>query len=314
MCLVDRTVRPAERRPVVDRRGLHRAQRGRNYLEVRVRLRRLADHLPIALQIQRLEILVVALDGEAEARCEILLIADHDVHISCDLPVDLLAFFDAPDRAPHGRPVIEVIGNHGAIFLGCPDSLQYRFAGLLGQCRVDSAGMQPPHSQLSEDIVKIKILRFCLRYRRVGAVRAAHRAADAEPPLREIESIAADAPDSIRLCPVNKRGVHASLTDEILHKLADLIVSERRDNRGLHAKAFAKPPDYIVFPAAFPGAELACCPDPSFSRIETEHDFSERDSVVCAFLFCLQLQIHKNLHSAALYRTAQIHFLVSVTL
>ena len=51
----------------------------------------------------------------------------------------------------NGRTVIQIIGNHGAVFFGGFNGCKNCLAGLFRQCRIDSAGMKPPGSQSSEN-------------------------------------------------------------------------------------------------------------------------------------------------------------------
>ena len=94
---IDRSVRPADRFPVVDRGRFYGAQRGGDGFEVGELLCRFRDHLVIAVQVQLFQVLIVPFDLEAQAGSEVFLIADHDVHVFCHFPVDFPGFFQAAD-------------------------------------------------------------------------------------------------------------------------------------------------------------------------------------------------------------------------
>ena len=134
--------------------------------------------------------------------------------------------------------------------------------------------MKPSHAQLAEDILKVEVLGSCLRDRGVGTVRAADRASDAETTLGEIQAVAADAADTVRLLPIDERRINSALADEVLEKSADFVLRERGDDGGLEAKALTETADDIVLSAALPGSEGTCRADTAFAGIKPQHDFS----------------------------------------
>ena len=111
-----------------------------------------------------------------------------------------------------------------AVFLGDLAGFDNGFAALLGQGSVDAAGVQPAHAQLAEDVFKVKVLGLGLGDGGVGAVGAAHGAADAEAALGEVQAVAAQAADAVRLLPADQAGVHAALLDQVLEQLAHFVV------------------------------------------------------------------------------------------
>ena len=61
---------------------------------------------------------VGAFDLEAQAGGEVLLVADHHVHVLGDFAVDFLGAFFAADALPQAGAVIEVVGNDGPVLCG----------------------------------------------------------------------------------------------------------------------------------------------------------------------------------------------------
>ena len=281
--LIDLSVCPADGLPVVDSRGADRAERGRDALEVRIGLSCRVDHLLVAFDVELFEILVISFDLEAEAGSEIFLIADHDVDIFCHFLIDFLSLLQTADRAPHGRTIVQVVGDDCAVLLCSLAGSNDGLAGLLGESSVDAAGVQPSDTEFTEDIVKIEISRGCLGDRSVRAVRAADCAADTEAPLCEVDAVAADTADSVGLLPVNERGVNAALLDEVLHQHTDFVVGKSSDHSCVHSEALVQTADNVVLAAAFPCAEASRGADAAFARIKSQHDLAEGNGIKSAF-------------------------------
>jgi hypothetical protein len=72
------------------------------------------------------------------------------------------------------------------------------------------------------------------------------------------------------------------LQDKVLEQAAHVIVGKGGADGGLHAEAAAQTAGHVVFPAAFPHFEFTRRADAAFTRIETKHDFAERDHVIGA--------------------------------
>ena len=125
----------------------------------------------------------------------------------------------------------------------------------------------------------------------VGAVGAAHRAADAEAALGEVQAVAADAPDAVGLLPVDQGRVHAALLDEVLHQAADLVVREGRQHAGVHAEALVQAAHHVVLAAALPGAERPGGADAALAGIQAQHDLAQGHRVVLVGSHGLQIQI-----------------------
>src|SRR5699024_8270549 len=112
---------PRDGAPVVVRGGVHRTQRVADHLEVRVLGGRGADHRLETGGVQIGEVFVHAFDLESEAGGEVLFVADHHVDRRGDALIDLLGLGLAADRLPQARPVVQVVGDHGAVLLGGRD-------------------------------------------------------------------------------------------------------------------------------------------------------------------------------------------------
>ena len=280
--LVELAVAPDDRAPVVDRGGADGAEGGGGGLEVRVDGDGAFDHLAEVGGIDGADVRVEALDLESEAGGEVLLVADHHVHVLRDLAVDLAGAFLAADRLPQGRTVVEVVAGHGAVFLGGLQRLDHDAGRGVGERGEDAARVEPAAAELAEDHVEVDVARFELGDRRVAAVGAAHRAADAVAAFREVQAVADLAPHAVIRNPLDEGDVHAALEHEILNETADRIIRERRDRARAEAEAAAESARHVVLAAAFPHIELAGGMDAARARIEAEHDLSEREDVVFA--------------------------------
>ena len=229
--------------------------------------------------------MVHAFDLEAEGGGEILLVADHDVHVFRDFAVDFLGFGEAADGFPERRAVVEVVGNDGAVFVSGFDGLDGEGGGGFRERGEDAAGVEPAHAEFAEDVVPVDVARLELRGGGVAAVGIAHRAAHAEAALGEIQAVAHVAADAVVRAPLDEIRGDAALHDEILDQVADFVIDEGGDDGGLVAEAFPQAARGVVLAAAFPGGEMAGGADAAFAGIETEHDFAERDLVEGAFGF-----------------------------
>ena len=281
--LIDGSVCPADGLPVIDGCGLYGAERRCDCLEVRILLCGGVDHALVAVDVELLEALVLSLDLKAKACGEVFLVADHDIDILCDLLVDLLALLKAADGRPHGRTIVEIIGDDGAVLLRGLDGLDDGLAALLGKSSVDAAGVQPADSEGSEDVVEIKVLGRCLGDGGVCTIGAADGTADTKATLCKVQAVAADSADAVCLHPLDEGGINAALLDEVLHELADFVVCKRGDDGGLHAEALVQAADDVVLSAALPCAEGSRRADSSLTGIQTQHNLAQRHSVKLAF-------------------------------
>ena len=270
---------PAERRPVVDRGRLHRAERGCDRLEVRELGPRALDHPPEALHRQRGEVGVHPLHLDAERGGEVLLVADHHVHVLRDLSVHLLRPRLAADRLPQRRAVVEVVARHRAVRLRGLERLDRHLGGRLGERGENAAGVEPPHALLAEKPLPVDHARLELADRRQPAVGAAPRAAAAEAALDEVEPVADGPADAVVRRPDDVRDVHPALEHEVLHQTPDRIVGERGHRRRPHAEAAPEASHHVVLAAALPDLELARGVNASVAGVEPQHDLAERRGV-----------------------------------
>ena len=109
----------------------------------------------------------------------------------------------------------------------------------------------------------------------MAAVGVAHGAADAEPALGEIETVAHVAADAVVGPPLDEVGGHPALHDKILNEMTDFVVDQGRAHRGLVAETFAQAARGVVFAAALPCREVARGADAAFARVQAQHDFTQ---------------------------------------
>ena len=143
--------------------------------------------------------------------------------------------------------------------------------------------MEPAHAKGAENVIKIKILRRSFGNRRIGTVAAAYGATDTKAPFGEVQTIAADTADSVRLHPFDKGGIYAALHDKIFHQFTDFIIGKGGNCRRTQPKAFSQTADHIIFTAAFPGPERTGCTNTTFTRIQAKHNLSQAYCIVTAF-------------------------------
>src|SRR5439155_18409026 len=225
---------------------------------------------------------VRAFDVESEASREILLVADHHVHVLGDLLVDRLRAFLTTNTLPQGGTIVEVIGNNGPVLLCFLDAFNHQGRrGVTERCE-DTAGVKPAHSQPAENIVPIEVARLELARGGVAAVRNPHRAAHTKAAFGEIEAVADNATDPVKGHPLHKLGIHAALQNKGLDKPAHVIVRKSRGDGGLESETATQAAGNVVFAAAFPDLEFSRAANTAFTRVEAEHDFSQRQEVVFA--------------------------------
>src|SRR6185295_4118829 len=139
--------------------------------------------------------------------------------------------------------------------------------------------VEPAHALLAKDVVPSEIASLELRRRGQAAIRHAHRAANAEPALGEVQSVAHGAPDAVIGTPLDEPGIDTALQDEIFDETAHVIVGKGGTYGRPEAEAAAQSARDVVFAAAFPGFELAGRAHAALAGVEPEHDFSEGDQV-----------------------------------
>ena len=149
----------------------------------------------------------------------------------------------------------------------------------LGQRAEDAAGVEPARAHAAEDLVPVDVARLELRDRRVAAIGAAERRADAEAALGEVEAIAHRAADAVVLDPRHAL-VDAALKHQVFDEAADGVVGERSDDGGVQAEAALsararrctrrRPPRRWNARAVWMR---------HVARVEPQHDFAQRHAV-----------------------------------
>src|SRR6476620_4474578 len=91
----------------------------------------------------------------------------------------------------------------------------------------------------------------------MSTITAAERRADAEALLREVETHARIASESVEFAPDDLRHVDATLHHEVFDQPAEIVDGQRGDGGGAFAPALAHGARHIVFAAAFPHGEAA---------------------------------------------------------
>lgn len=238
------------------------------------------------------DVVIDALDFEAEGCGEVLFVADHDIDVSGDFAVHFAGFFEAADGFPEGWSVVEVVGDDGAVFVGGFDGLDGEFGGGLGEGGVDAAGVEPADAEFSEDVVPVDVAGFEFGGGGVAAVGVADGSADAEAAFGEVEAVADGASDAVVLAPLDEVSGDAALHDEVLDEVADFVVYEGGDDGGFETEGFFQSARGIVFAAAFPCGEVAGGADSAFAGIEAEHDFAEGNLIKGAFGYWFDGQWH----------------------
>src|SRR5205085_3485343 len=124
--------------------------------------------------------------------------------------------------------------------------------------RKNPAGMEPTDSLSPEDFAPVKIPSPELGRGGVAAIWNAERAAHAKSTLGEIQPIADGSTDAIVRPPLDERGIHSSLEDQVFNQPADIVVCKRRADRRAHPEATPQASSHVVLTASFPNSELAC--------------------------------------------------------
>src|SRR6266550_1505055 len=145
---------------------------------------------------------------ESEASGEILLVADHHVHVLGDLLVDRLRAFLTTNTLPQGGTIVEVVGNNGPVLLCFLDAFDHQRRRGVTERGEDPAGVQPADSQLAKDVVPSKVAWLELAGGGVAAVRNPHCAAHTEAAFGKIEAVADNATDTVKRHPLDELGVH----------------------------------------------------------------------------------------------------------
>src|SRR5439155_9608381 len=154
------------------------------------------------------QVFVRALDLKAEAGGEVLLVADHHVHVPGDLAVDLLRLLLPADRFPQRGPIIEVIGNQRAVLLGLLHRLEGQPRRGIAEGGEDATGMQPARAELTEDMVPIEVPGLELAGGRVAAVGNTHCPPYAVAAFGEVDAVANLEAYAVKAQPLYELGIH----------------------------------------------------------------------------------------------------------
>ena len=174
-----------------------RRKRCRGHLEIRIFLHGGFDHRLECVGFDVAQVVVRAFDFKAEARGEILLVADHHVHILRDFAVHFLRFLQAADGFPERRAIVQIVADDDAVLLRRLHRFDGECGGGFRQRGKNAAGVQPARANFAENMIPIEIARLELRRGGIAAVRHADRAADAEAALGEIQAVANAAADAV---------------------------------------------------------------------------------------------------------------------
>ena len=117
--------------------------------------------------------LVGAVDLEAQAGGEVLLVADHDIDVAGERAVDLARAVLPADGLPEPGPVVEVVRDDGAVARGRSDRLLDDVGRGLGERGEDAAGVEPAHAERAEEVVPVDVAG--LELRRGGVSRGRRR-------------------------------------------------------------------------------------------------------------------------------------------
>ena len=279
--------------PVVAACGARCAKSACDEFEIWICGGHFAEHLFVGGDGEFRKILGYPFEFDPKHRREVLLITEKEIDFADKGAIDFLGFGFAPDGAPEGIAVIEVVRDWSAV--GARDV--HRFRGHIGsgggERGEDSASVQPARAVCgAEDFGPVEVAGFHLADGGLAAVVATGGGSEAETALGEVEAVADAATYTIEGDPAQERRVDAPLEDAVFHETADCVVGERCGDGGTQAEAAAKTAGDVVFTTAFPDSEVACTVDAAFARVEAQHDFAEADTVPAAIRFGKQKGFH----------------------
>ena len=279
--------------PVVAACGARCAKSACDEFEIWIRGGHFAEHLFVGGDGEFRKILRYPFEFDPKHRREVLLITEKEIDFADKGAIDFLGFGFAPDGAPEGIAVIEVVRDWSAV--GARDV--HRFRGHIGsgggERGEDSASVEPARPVcVAQDFGPVEVAGFHLADRGVAAVVATCGGSEAESALGEVEAVADGATYTVEGNPAQERRVDSTLEDAVFHQAADGVVGERRGDGRAQAEAAAKAAGDIVFTTAFPQGEVTCTVDAAFAWVEAQHDFAEADAVPTAIRFGKQEGFH----------------------
>jgi hypothetical protein len=197
---MERRARPAYAAPVVDRSRPDLAERGRGDGQPGEVREDLPQHLGVGRGVEIEEIGVDALEHVAQRGGIVLFVADHDIGVLEELPVDFGREYVS--MLPQGCAEVEVIRDHGSVPPGGLHRLGGKFPGPGGQGTEHAAGVEPAGPADAEDLVPVDVSRLHLGRGRMPAVGAAERPSHAEAALGEVERVSGGPDDTVVFPPV----------------------------------------------------------------------------------------------------------------
>src|SRR5262245_55826711 len=126
----------------------------------------------------------------------------------------------------------------------------------------------------------------------MSAVGASGRSSHSKSTIDKVQTIACCASNTVVGQPSDQGLIDATLIDQILNEASDGVVHECSHNRRLQTEASLQRPGHVVFTAAFVYIEFASRPDTLVCRIESQHDFTERNEVPPASFLWFRTQGH----------------------
>lgn len=284
---------PGESGPVVIRSTVDLTKRGGGCLEVGKSFDCLFDHLLEVRDVDSGDVLLVdTFDFEAKACGEVFLVADHDINILGDHAIHFLALWESADRLPKRGPVVEVVGNDGAVFLGDLAGLDSEFCVAFRKSGENPTGVKPADSESAEDVLEIEVIDGELTGGGVTTIRSAFCRTDSEATLGEVESITSSDTEAIEVSPLDELGIDSTLKNKVFEEASDFVINESGEDGSALTEAAAESTGDVVFATAFPGLKLPGGADAAIAGIETEHNFTHRDNVVGAAISGLDVEAH----------------------
>ena len=276
------TVGPANGTPIIDGGGLDSTQCCGRYLEIRKLSCGLLNHFLEAVDFDGRNIFIHALHFETKACREIFLISNHDIDILGNVAVDLLRLGMSTNGLPERRAVIQIIGDHRTMLLGNFYGLFNNTCTGFGQGSKNTSRMEPSDSLVAEKLLPINVPGFHLGGCGQSSIRSAYGTANAETTFGEIEPVTHRSTNAIVGNPLNPRGIHPSLQNEIFQKASDIIFGKCGDDSRAITEAPSQAACHVVFPATFPDIEGASGSYTALTGVESQHDFPKGHKIIFA--------------------------------
>ena len=148
----------------------------------------------------------------------------------------------------------------------------------------DSACVEPPGAVMAEYPLPVDVALLQLRSCRMGPVRTTHGRPNAKPAFGEIQADPGRFPNAVVLRPLHVLHTHAALVNQVFQKPSHGAVGNGGDDGSFFPKTPLQPASNIIFPAAFPHAEISGGVDSLVAWIQPDHDFTQGNDVVLALI------------------------------